>query len=98
MAMRERKQPLSPPENYSISSAGREKYQANSVLPAVLWPGGKRISNVGSKITTEMAKRGYTKKQIAEWLAANSAEHYGAVRRMNDGLSDTLPQYPAPWQ
>ncbi len=52
----------------------------------------------GYKIAREMKRRGYSAKEIAEWLAANSARALGRLQRRNDGLDDTLPQYPAPWQ
>jgi len=52
----------------------------------------------GSKIAREMAKRGFTKGEIGRWLQANSARALGRMQRMNDGLPDNLPQYPAPWE
>ena len=58
----------------------------------------------GAEIAKEMAKRGCSKKQIAEWLAASKARAQGRMQRVEDGISTKgtidrdLPRYPAPWE
>ena len=55
------------------------------------------VTQRGAQIANQMAEAGYSKQEIAQWLAANSARwRLGRMQCALDGLSDTLGTYPAP--